>query len=448
MTIRSQHWTDAPRPGIGQRCWSMRNWMNFETPHHKFREAAPSIIASPGKPDDWDGSFPFRRESQAGALQTFFDGTDDPDNRAAVHARLSARPGVGFTLKALDAEKGAASSFNASRQKWDGIFPECVLSFDAYAHKIVKRIILKRPGHPLIFRFALRLAAGLSIEFAGNGARILDNKGVEVFRLLPPWGRDSSVARLTLDGAKAIRVSLRNAGSRIVLGTTEFTIELRVNAEDMDDAVYPVEIDPTAIISGTTDIEDNTLIQNAPTLNVGDGIFMFASGGGSTKRNGLVRVVASALPVGSYSAFRWFVTRAGSVIATWTANRIVDANVWVEGSGLATPEAGASDWNYAADNTLAWASGVGGGCNSSGVDHDVASTSKVIDGAVTWVLPTEWAEDWRDATRVDNGFVLKTINFSTNIFIYSTEGATPHYFEIDHTLAGGIAQRFFFMGGM
>jgi hypothetical protein len=382
------------------------------------------VIASPGVPDDWAGNFPYRRESQRGALQAFFEDASDPDNRALVHARLSERPEIGISLKALGVEQGAASSFAGQRQTWDGIYRECALSYDAYADKIKERLTLKRRGHPTKFRSALRLAPGLSGIFAGNAALIFDAKGNEVFRILEPWGEDRN--------GKRIRVTMREGAPQFVDGILCKVIVLELNEDDLEGAAYPIVVDPTVQITGTTDIEDNWLRSGAfGSLNYGSRGAIFMEETGTTSRI-IVRIATiGAIPLGVITALRLhFLGLSGAGLSV-NAFIIKDANPWVEGTVNGATQIGSSCWSVLAFNTTPWAGQVG--CGLSGTDFDADGTPPTIVVATgvfnAMTLKPEWATAWRDATRLPNGIIL--FSPAGAVATRSSEGSPPLFWEVD-----------------
>ena len=422
MDIRSQHWTDVPVEGR-RRKRTIRNWSNFRTPHHNFREARPLIINALGVPDDWDGAFDFLRTSQAGALQTFFGDSSDSINPAMVGLRLADRPAFWVNFRAMGTLPNPVVVAEGARHAWRGLWKNTTLRYVDSAYKLTKEIVLREPGHPARFRFSVKLPPHLSLVFRNGGAAVLGPLGNERLTLPAPWGEDAE--------GKTVRATMRQ-DLDTVLGLPVIVIE--VNEDDLAGAVYPVTIDPTVTISGTTDIEDNILYSPSPNGNFGGNTLGHIQ---KFNRNSLIRFMASTIPEGTITALRLYITvEFLNGVLTGYFYHIADANDWVEGTQTAGIEVGASCWNYAKYDTQPWSQT---GCSHAGVDYDNDPSPPEVNitgtGPYQINLKPEWATNWRDGNRVANGIIVGPNTVAaggTIIRWYSTEGATPLYFEIDY----------------
>jgi hypothetical protein len=248
-------------------------------------------------------------------------------------------------------------------------------------------------------------------------------------------------------------------------------VELVINEDDLDGAVYPVTVDPTVPISGTAAIEDSFLTRRFPdglleTANWGGRVDIFAGQAATGFRYSIVmRIDESLIPAGTITAFDasiWQQAHPNSGNADdLNYYAIKDANNWVEGTSNGTSEVGACSW-FSTQNTIAiWAGGSGalGGCRISGTDYDAdrsppsfAFPAKTAGGDQQHItsLDTAWATAWRDATRVNNGVVL-LVGTEANDYFFSARsteaGANQPTFSIDYTVPSGTAARYFFMGG-
>lgn len=428
MILRSQHWTDSPVDGR-DRSRRIENWSNYRLPSGLWAAASPDVDEASGAPPDWQGQYEFTHRNLASALQTFVGDSTDPSNTALWGMRLSARPGVWLNFKAIAIDNAAPPVIDRTERTatWSNLWDFCDLKLTLCRHKVVKEVVL-RPGHRASFRFTMRYPAGFSHSIAGDVLRLFDAEGVEVFRTFPAHGQDA-------DG-NPIRVSLVASPDVTIGGRTFPTVRVVPNAEDLAGAVYPVTIDPTATITGTTNIEDAYLDSGGPTFNYGGRTTIRVN---DTSARGLLRCISAAIPAGSISGNRMAVYNS-SVGQSTTARLILAANDWVEGALNGANQAGSCNWNYAVDNSLAWA----GSAGCSTVETDYTNTGLVIvsgsAGAYkVWALPASWAALWRDTSTSNNGVRLSASASSVSIFT-STEGASNQpYWEIDYTVGGGVA---------
>jgi hypothetical protein len=326
-----------------------------------------------------------------------------------------------------------------------GFAPQTRVAYVVGRHRLDKLIRLAAPGHPSSFRFAMRMAPGLTHELVGTSITVRDDQGAAVLRMMAPRSWDSSTTEMTVDGAQEIRTTITE-GSPTPQGYPTF--RLTPNPDDLDGATYPVFVDPTVVISGTGGIEDNSLVSGSLfQRNFGGGLFVWAGVQGGFTYHAVSRFDESLIPAGTIDAVRWKVyqtAHASSTTAdTLKIHAIKDANDWVEGSSINAPESGASDWSSAKLGSQAWAGSQG--CSTSGTDYDAAVGASEPYGALTSgpdvlhtiSLPTQWATDWRDAGRVNNGLFVKSDTESTNRFFASrsTEAASNQpTFEVDYTV--------------
>ncbi len=285
----------------------------------------------------------------------------------------------------------------------------------------------------------MRLADGLTLDFADNGARILDDAGVERMRLVAPVGWDSStVAPDSIDGRRQIRVSMRQGEDRSIGGRLYPTIELVPNPDDLASAKYPVEIDPTVQITGTTDIEDSFLYATAPTKNYG----AFNSGYAKLDlMRTVIRIASGSIPGGNITGFRlyqYFYTFSTEIRAFFVS----DSNDWVEGTASGAEQDRSSCWNQCKLNEQDWAGHPVLGCSEPIDDFDADATPPTTTpGGIGWntfTLDPAWPPLWRaGGGRVANGVVIDSLGAVTTRWRSTEDGTYPLYLEIDHEEAGG-----------
>ena len=105
---------------------------------------------------------------------------------------------------------------------------------------------------------------------------------------------------------------------------------------------------------------------------------------------------------------------------------IKPGNAWVGGDSYEAIEAGASCWNWAVYNTLAWLSGANG-CGVSGTDYfaDAAPPSKGYgsypsgpDKPFSMALRPSWVSDWKNAATANEGMTIDARNNTPQGFMF------------------------------
>lgn len=415
------------------------NWLNYREPGQDWQPSTPGAAQAQGAPPAWSGAFDFSHQSHHAPLQCYFRDAMDAGNRAMVGCRISERPGCWLNIKALDCTSAdAVIEDGGAAVRWPSLWPQADLVYRPGRHKLAKELHLHAPGHPLAFEFSVRLAAGHALEFVGGGARVLDIDGAEVLRLPSPWAHDSATTGLGPDGHQQIGVTMTEGDSRRIGGVAYRTIRLEVSADDLASAVYPVWVDPTVTVSGTTDIEETRIQSNAGNSNFGGDTVLYF--GYSSRINSLVRIAAGALPCDTITGFGMTAYWWSSLNLDIDAYHVVDVNSWVEGTAGAAAQAGSACWNQAKYTVQNWAGGANG-CGISGNDFDADANPPSIrppsTGWHTISLPVQWATEWVSGARATNGFVMIERSGAAGYpACYTTEHATlPLYFEVDYEAA-------------
>ena len=432
--LLSHHWTDDAVDGRERRR-TIENWRNYRTPAGLWLAANVDVAERSAAPPDWQGAYDFTHAQLGSALQAFVGGSTDPSNTALWGMRSSERPGAWLNFKALGIDNVSQPAVDraARTATWVELWNNCDLRLTLGRHKVAKDIVLKAAPHQASFRFALRYPAGYSHTVTDSVLRILDDQGVEVFRSRPPHGTDSA--------GNPVRVSLV-AAADITIGPRTFpTVRVVPSATDLASAQYPVTIDPTTTISGTTDIEDAT-IRSANSLNYGATTTLFVM---SSPRHVLMRCATAAIPAGTLTAARLKAyAKYSASAATATIYRVAQANsAWVEGTANGAAQTGSCCWNnlaYDGTTPTNWAGSAG--LQTATTDYDTANTATLVATSAiaqweTATLTTAWFTAWRDATWANAGMVLK-LTTGTQLDCPSTENASNQpYFEIDYTAAAG-----------
>lgn len=467
LITRGQHWTDTPRDaGIVRRV--LRNWSNYQEPGRDWLSVSPAISLSASKPDNWGSDkYDFELEVKANALQAYFADTTDISNSAMVGCRIASDPGTWINFKALDVNNDWGTEIpSVNSYRWNRLWDNTDLEYVSQPGKLKLDIECSKPGHPLIFRYTVKLPDGYRLgEFKNNSVAILDSQGVKKLQLVAPYGLDSS--RLNLDtptGQKFIPVKMQRGND--VGGLT--VIELVLDQADLDGAVYPILIDPNVKIIGTTDFDDTFLASNLGTRSFGAWTsIQIGRVNGVPLRRELIRGATSGMPAGTITGASLFFHRIANgshstqpgVLGIY---RVVPANDWREGTASNADIPDDPDWNQCKSGSQDWAGHPTLGCGVSGVDF-IADGSPpggayiaYPAGPDVWVdfsiFSPGWIEGWRDSTYANEGMVLfGTEGTSATLFqAHSSEtgtSASRPYLSIDYVAAGGgNAQRFFFMG--
>jgi hypothetical protein len=317
-----------------------------------------------------------------------------------------------------------------------------------------RKYIHLRQGHPDSFRFAVRVPAGGSVVPHNGGAQVLDGQGNPHLNLPAPWGLDSSNGD-PLDGrGQPVRVEMEWGVSYTEPSGNHIQVFRFVpNQNDLDSAVYPVLLDPTATISGPATIEDVSIYRNSGNNNYGAFNALVLLEFVPFNWRTLIRAPAGSYPAGTITGYRWIsqasqVGTAGDI----NAHLVKSANGdYLEGTKTGATEVGSVCWNKKIYNTTNWAGSVG--CGTSGTDF-VADGSppsvnvSAINTPYTLVLTPQSATDARDGTNEGNSGIRLVTTGAGDLVFYSSDHATVArrpYFEVDYVAAGGTAQRFFFM---
>lgn len=428
MIHHTEHYSDR-RLSPGQFTRRIGRWINYREPYGGWGAAAPGLVMLSSPPPNWEKFFDFERYSRRGALQIGIGDTSDPDNRAMIGLRRADQPEAWINLKAYDGVQAVPPQWDPSGlvTSFSGLWPNADVSFTANRHRFEKRIEMA-VGAPTVYRWTLREASGLTREWQPNGSLLFRNaNGDPVFVLPPPWATDAN--------GDSVSVTMTEEDPVSIGGHNYPVLKLEV---DSTGAKYPIMVDPTVVISGTTDVDDNYLngisagSGRSKNYGVRDTFLAFET---PSEHRSIVRIVSpGSIPAGTISDLRlvfYSILTTGGL--DLNAYFIADANNWVEGSSNGVQEAGASCWNYVA-TANPWAGGFNG-CGLSGTDYDADATPPnivvVSDAWNFWSLKPQWASDWRDGVRAPNGIVI--FGPSGAVQGYTTEGAFPLYFEIDYT---------------
>lgn len=214
-------------------------------------------------------------------------------------------------------------------------------------------------------------------------------------------------------------------------------------------AGYRVMIDPpaTTVISGTTDLIDNTLRESFTSQNRGAFVSLICGTSGTISDWFIVfRVNEAAIPSGTVSAVRWIMSQNDNVDQDSAANFDIHRIIVSWGELVST-------WNDR-DNSIPtpWNTA---GCLGAGTDYNTTTLmsdtfpSQRSGGPNLRTYAFNAAgiaqfENWRDVVDPNHGWVVHTDTgiLNSSAFFDSTEGTIPPTVEVD-TPDVVLGQKFF-----
>lgn len=426
--IRSQHWTDRPNPDdlrIGRRRRTIKNWSNYRTPGNDWAETRPGVGAPQGAPPDWVGAYDFSLSSLEGPLQIFARDAMDVGNRAMVGYRSSETPGAWMNLKALDVNAvDAVVSGDGLKITYPGLWDGCDLVYDVGGHTLKETVeIWDKSIAPLYFEWTIKTPPQYELTIGDNR---FDLGGIIESRA--PVGWDSAMVGGNIDGTQPIGLTYTEQDLRTGLRV----VRLTPNPDDMANAIGTVTLDPTTTISGTTDIDDGTLIAFWADRNSGvDPKLSFQSG--TTKF--IIRANDSAIPEGVYT--KADLNLYTTFVRGYSMYRILPVNAgWGEGRGLDyfTALAGEYTRDSARHTIQLWASSFLG---TAGLDY--TTTGSITGTTTTGVFNkfdlTPFFSSWSDGTYANAGVLFVGTSGSTGDFV-STDGTSNQpWYDLEYTAA-------------
>lgn len=452
-TLRTQHTTDMDLGG-GQRRRTIANWSNYQTPEGVWAASGHTIKAASGetflgRPLEW------LIEDQP--LQWFVGDAAGVGGRPWYGVRKSNDLDTGIVtfVETGNATTGYTVDKPSRSATWTNVLDDLDMVLTLRGHAIDREFIFKSAtagdgsnGDRVWLGFVLPENWTLEVlnsATPGNRFVIKRPNGNAVLRSRPAEAADDN-------GASVPCTFIQPATPTDTLGgVTYWRVQKRI---DPTGAALPIRAGDTVEISGTTDIEDATLIDQTPDTNYGSlnrvQFGLYGAIGSSTLRRAVFRINESSIPAGAITGFTLECTRlaeatGGVNAANAVAHRILPANDWVEGTATAAVQTGSVCWNYAKYATQSWAGS--GGCSTSGTDYEADASPPTTyypgypsgpDVAFSFTLDPAWCEGWRDADYANEGFVLfSEVIASSNAYMfqmYSSENATnPLTFEIEYS---------------
>lgn len=445
-TLRTTHWADivVARASRRRRIGNYGNF--FRSDAGIYRPTALGVEEAQSAPYDWQGLWDFRWAQLNTPLQSFAsDAASDAASGCLWGCRLSWLPRLWVNFKLLGALPGVTPTPNLGQRTvtWPSVLQgPGHLQVDAGRHALSKKI--RFDGQPAQWpRISIRQPLGCTFEIDNETTLVfLSANGTEYMRTRPAFGWWGA-ASPDEDGAQTGRLRVVEADPINVNGMALRTVRLVPVAEDWAAATFPIYLDPSLVISGTTDLEDTALSSLAATSNYGANFYVRYTQvtAPTTAWRGLIRVMTSALPAGVYTAASWTYYNTAAAGGDVLVKRVLPGNDWVEGTAVAGIQSGSTCWDYVKHNTQAWAGS--SGCNTSGVDYDsaLALTIPAATGSSTTAFAAAGVaafQGWYNSTFANEGFVIGGGGASTTVATLHTQeyGVNPWTVEIFYDVAG------------
>jgi hypothetical protein len=230
MAIISRDWHQIDESHGTFNTRKIGKWLNYRTPGGLFAPIDSALEDAGDVPNDWQGAYEFELEAKRQPLEIRIGDNTDANNKALWGLRLSAQPDCWMNYKAVNVNTVTPVRNYAERTvTWTGLWDFTNFQLEVGRHRCDQRITLTAPGHPVAFRFAIRLPAGCSHTIADNQLKFFHPVHGQYMRSVPGNGRDANNA--------IVPVSYVSAPD-ITVGQKTFPTYRVV--PDVSAAVYPV----------------------------------------------------------------------------------------------------------------------------------------------------------------------------------------------------------------
>jgi len=381
-------------------------------------------------------SYDFDKASLKSPLQFFTRDALANDDEPMVGFRLSDDPDSSVQLRAGNIENYvSATEIDSQTIQWTGLWTDANYRARHTNGGVKTDFVITGENHPASFTEKIKLNKGLTLVDNGDNSLSVMKGDKEVYYFPAPYGFvDGDVLLENL-----IEVTMVKGAK-----SGEFeTIIITPNADDLAGVGYKnnIIIDPTATISGTSDIDDSLLYSSVGGNNYGalsEQAFQPGVLGGGIRRN-VIRVTTSSIPYGTITEVRTVFTReayAGqNQTGTLVGYYLLSANVgWVEGTKTGSPELNTVCWNDHTYNSIQeWAGSVGAG--TSGTDYNATAIFSApygiynAGGNIEFIATSTnnqiW-ENWRDGVTSSAGILWKSESEVNNdIFLADLSEGIP-----------------------
>jgi hypothetical protein len=214
---------------------------------------------------NWEFEYALKKNT----LRAYFNDATDIENSTLVGVELINNQGVArwITFKMLDAAP-AGSSYEANRFKYHNVFPNVDVEYTVTPERLKENIIVRDSSALQPFTFTLKLDDGLEMQVqSNNDIHFIDRETGEVlWKIEAPFAVDSSEER------KQTNNVIYTFGKAVYQGVEYDSITVEIQDDEfLENAVYPIEIDPSISINDTDLItQDGFTYTGDSTPNTGN----------------------------------------------------------------------------------------------------------------------------------------------------------------------------------
>jgi len=325
------------------------------------------------------------------------------DGKYTVAFSFPEQTGIGTATKSVEIGKAKNSAYynNLTADNRSVIYQDVVANVDiAYTvqHSVLKEdIILKSKDAPNSFKFRLN-ARGLTVNSKGNTIALLDSTGKEIFAFAPLYMEDAN-------GKRSENVQLTYAS---VKDGYEITVSADASFLNAADTAYPVVIDPSVMVTGSSATFDTCVDQEYPNSNyyLSENLWTGGALGTNAMRTYIKFALPSGISVNQITSAYVCMLKKEHQVPTIRAYRVTSS--W---------DSSSVTWNSQPSFTSASPSGTA--FNSVGDWYRLDVTAMV--------------KNWLNGAYLDYGMVLKEpseTNSSQKTKFYSSDAPSPNKPEL------------------
>lgn len=203
---------------------------------------------------NWEFEYALKKNT----LRAYFNDATDIENFTLVGIELINNQGVArwITFKMLDATP-TDSSYEGNRFKYHNVFLNVDLEYTVTPEKLKENIIVHDPSALQPFTFSLKLDDGLEMQLQPNNEiHFIDKEtGEKLWKIQAPFAVDSSEEQRRTDNV------IYTFGKAVYQGVEYDTITIEIQDDEfLENAVYPIEIDPTVVLDYASGIVVDTYV--------------------------------------------------------------------------------------------------------------------------------------------------------------------------------------------
>lgn len=314
--------------------------------------------------------------------------------------------GSNWASFSLDGATGTGS-VSATKETFAGALPNVDAIYTSFNDGVNQDLVLKSPSAQRTFSYTIRTSPGLSVQATADGSiTFTDSGGQAQFTVLPPIMSDANGAT-SAAGDASYQLSSIPGGYKLTVSADSAWLSAA-------DRAWPVTIDPTTV---ALNLYMDTFIRssNPDTNYSGQTVDKVGWDSFGVRRALLYFDVQDTLPTG--------VEVLSADMDLYLSAESTTANVQVGAYGATQSWASTATWNdwFPPYN---WAT-PGGDYESTPYDQEAVGGTL---GTYSWDL-SELVWDWIDGGEVNNGFVLKDVDETTglNLFSFNSDFASSNW---------------------